>query len=255
MSLLRFILRKAAPIPSLESFSRYLFIGPHPDDIEIGCGATVSKLASMGKEISFLICLDGRYGLDFAPKGTTPQALVPIRQAEALESAKRLGVNDVHFLGLSDGGFYNTEDLRAAIAKAVGTIKPQVIFSVDPDVPNECHIDHLNVGQESKIIANFASNEQIMAQYGAQSAPVQVLALYMTAKPNVYIRTSGHIKKQLSSVFDVHLSQFPKGCPMAASITKYIKLRSFFFGLRSFKGHAEGFRVMDGLRMHCFPEG
>jgi LmbE family N-acetylglucosaminyl deacetylase len=255
MSLLKFILSKASPIPKLESFSRYLFIGPHPDDIEIGCGATVSKLASMGKEISFLICLDGRYGLDFAPEGTTPEDLVRIRQAESLESAKRLGVTDVHFLGLSDGGFYMIEDLRSAIAVAVGNIKPQVIFSVDPDVPNECHIDHLNVGQQSKIIANFASNKEIMSRYGAQTAPVEVLALYMTAKPNRYIRTSGHIKKQLDSVFDVHLSQFPKGCSMAASITKYIKLRAFFFGLRTLKGRAEGFRVMDGVRMHCFPEG
>lgn len=255
MSLLHFILSKAAPIPDPEGFSRYLFIGPHPDDIEIGCGATVSKLASMGKEISFLICLDGRYGLDFAPKGTTSEDLVRIRQAESIESAKRLGVTDVHFLGLSDGGFYNTLDLRSAIAVAVGNIKPQIIFSVDPDVPSECHIDHLNVGQQSKIIANFASNKEIMARYGAQPAPVEAIALYMTAKPNTYIRTSGHIKNQLSSVFDVHLSQFPKGCPMAASITKYIKLRSFFFGLRSLKGRAEGFRVMDGLRMHCFPEG
>ena len=255
MSLLHFILSKAAPIPNLEGFSRYLFIGPHPDDIEIGCGATVSKLASRGKGISFLICLDGRYGLDFAPEGTTPEELVRIRQAESLESAKRLGVTDVHFLGLSDGGFYKIEDLRAAIAVAVGNIKPQVIFSVDPDVPNECHIDHLNVGQQSKIIANFASNKEIMSRYGAQTAPVEVLALYMTAKPNRYIRTSGHIKKQLDAVFDVHLSQFPKGCAMAASITKYIKLRAFFFGLRALKGHAEGFRVMDGVRMHCFPEG
>jgi len=254
MSLLTLILKKAAPLPDLESFSRYLFIGPHPDDIEIGCGATVSKLAAMGKEIAFLICLDGRYGVDFAPEGTTPEQLIPTRKAEAIESARRLGVDDVRFLGLSDGGFYNVEDLRTAIALQVGDFRPDIIFSVDPDVPNECHIDHLNVGRESKIVANFASNREIMARFGAKSAEVQAIALYMTARPNRFVKTTGHLKKQLDAIFNVHVSQFPPGCPMTASITKYLKLRAFFFGLRSFKGRAEGFRVIDGTHMHCFPE-
>ena len=98
MSLLRLVLKAAAPLPKLEGFSRYLFIGPHPDDIEIGAGATVSKLVSLGKGVSFLICLDGRYGLTNAPEGTTPKDLIEIRKKEALESAAMLGVDDVHFL-------------------------------------------------------------------------------------------------------------------------------------------------------------
>ncbi|MBQ7644968.1 MAG: PIG-L family deacetylase, partial [Spirochaetales bacterium] len=105
MSLLRRALKIAAPLPKLESFSRYLFIGPHPDDIEIGCGATVSKLVSLGKEVSFLICLDGRFGLTNAPEGTLPKDLIEIRRKEAIESAKMLGVDDVHFLDMQDGGF------------------------------------------------------------------------------------------------------------------------------------------------------
>ena len=39
MSLTRLALRFAAPPPRVESFDRYLFLGPHPDDIEIGAGA------------------------------------------------------------------------------------------------------------------------------------------------------------------------------------------------------------------------
>ena len=49
MSLTRLVLRFAAPIPDLLSFERYLFIGPHPDDTEIGAGATAARLAAMGK--------------------------------------------------------------------------------------------------------------------------------------------------------------------------------------------------------------
>ena len=82
MSLTRVVLRSAAPLPQVESFERYLFIGPHPDDIEIGAGATAAKLAAAGKKVTFLICTDGRFGLENAPAGTTPDELAEMRQAE-----------------------------------------------------------------------------------------------------------------------------------------------------------------------------
>lgn len=67
MSILSAILKTAAPLPKIEQFDRFLMIGPHPDDIEIGMGATAAKLAAAGKHVTFLICLDGRYGLTNAP--------------------------------------------------------------------------------------------------------------------------------------------------------------------------------------------
>ena len=70
MSITRAVLRFAAPLPKIERFDRFLFLGPHPDDIEIGAGATAAKLAAAGKQVTFLICTDGRYGLDYAPEGT-----------------------------------------------------------------------------------------------------------------------------------------------------------------------------------------
>ena len=48
MGLTKLALKIAAPAPRIETFSKYLFIGPHPDDIEIGCGATAAKLAKQG---------------------------------------------------------------------------------------------------------------------------------------------------------------------------------------------------------------
>ena len=252
--MLRFILKKAVPLPKPDSFSRYLFIGPHPDDIEIGCGATVSRLAAMGKEITFLICLDGRYGLGNAPKGTTPEQLVDIRKAEATASARLLGVNDIRFLDYCDGGFYDVTEIRTAIARQVGAIKPDVIFAVDPDVPNECHIDHIQIGQQCKLVAKLAPFKEIMERYGAESAPVKAIALYMTAKPNRYVKTSsGDLKKQFAAM-KTNVSQYPEGCKDLSAVCTYLKLRSFFYGMRRLRFHAEGFRVIDALHMHCFPE-
>ena len=47
MSFTKFIIDIAVKNPKIESYNNYLFIGPHPDDIEIGAGATVSKLKKL----------------------------------------------------------------------------------------------------------------------------------------------------------------------------------------------------------------
>ena len=254
MSLTKLALRLAAPLPRIEQYERYLFLGPHPDDIEIGAGATAAKLAAAGKRVSFLICMDGRYGLEHAPDGTTPERLVEIRKAEAIASAEALGVKDVRFLDLSDGGFYEFDELLRGVAKTIGETKPQLIFAPDPDAASECHVDHRRVGECAKRLAFFAPFKEIMARYGAESASVEALAFYMTAKPDRFVETRGLLPRQLESIFACHLSQFPQGCADAKSISLYLRLRSADFGLRALCGAAEGFRVLGRTQMHCLPE-
>ena len=254
MSLTKLALRFAAPPPRIEAYERYLFLGPHPDDIEIGAGATAAKLAAAGKSVSFLICTDGRYGLENAPEGTTPEALVEIRKAEAIASARALGVEDVRFLGLCDGGFYEPDELLRAAARVVGELRPQLIFAPDPDVASECHADHRRVGECAKRLGYFAPYAAIMARWGAEAAPVEAVALYMTARPNRFVKTPGMLPKQLAALFENHRSQFPPGCADAKSIALYLKLRSADFALRCLGGAAEGFRVLGRTQMHCLPE-
>ena len=249
MSLTRTVLRFAAPVPQVESFERCLFIGPHPDDIEIGAGATAAKLASLGKQVCFLICTDGRFG-----DGNTAlrgDELVNARMAEAKASAALLGVSDVRFLGLSDGGCYEQEALVRGIAQAIGDFQPDIVFAPDPCVTAEAHTDHLNVGEAVRRLACFAAYDGIMAQHGAKAAPVKAVAFYMTARPNRYVKTTGFVSKQLDAVFQCHKTQFPSP---DRQIALYLRLRSIDFGLRSLKGQAEGFRVLGALHMHCMPE-
>lgn len=251
MSLTKLALRFAAPVPGIEDFERCLFIGPHPDDIEIGAGATAAKLAAMGKRVCFLICTDGRFGSADIP----PSELTGIRREEARASAGALGVSDVRYLTFCDGGFYDMRELVSGIARVVGEFKPDLIFAPDHFVSSECHPDHLNVGRASAEIAYLAPYAQLMAKHGAQAAPVKSLAYYMTAKPNRFVKTSAALlKKQLSAIFDCHKSQFPAGCPEAKAIAMYLRLRSVDFGLRRLCGHAEGFRVLGVTQMHCLPE-
>lgn len=254
MRLTKMILKAAVPIPQVENYRRYLFVGPHPDDIEIGAGATAAKLAAMGKEICFLVCMDGRFGDGSAPEGIRGKDLVELRRKEAIASAAMLGITDVRFLDLCDGGFYEQKDLVYGLAKVVGEFQPDVILAPDPDVTSECHIDHRNVGNTVKQIGYFAPYGGIMEEYGARPAPVQALAFYMTAKPNRFVKTADYLRLQNSAIFDCHRSQFPEGSGEGEAIKTYLKLRAIDFGLRSGKGRAEGFRVLGVTHMHCLPE-
>ena len=253
MGLTRAALAFAAPLPRPEQFRRCLFIGPHPDDIEIGAGATAARFAAEGKEVSFLICLDGRFGLENAPVGTTPEALAEIRRRESVRAAAALGVHDLRFLGLSDGGLYDREELLRGMARVIGEAKPEIIFAPDPFVASECHADHLNVGAAARQLAFFAPFQEIMEAYGAQSAPVEAIAFYMTARPNRYVGVSGSFDRQLTAI-RCHESQFPVGSGALRSLELYLKLRAADFGLRRICGRAEGFRVLGKTQMHCLPE-
>ena len=186
--------------------------------------------------------------------GAGPEELTRIRQEEARKSASLLGVKDLRFLGLSDGAQYDPKELTREIARVVGDFRPNLIFAPDPDVTSECHPDHRNVGEAAKTVSCFAPYPEIMACYGAKSAPVQALAFYMTARPNRYVSTGGFLSRQLESVFSCHLSQFPPDCPEAKAISLYLTLRARDFGLRCLSPSAEGFRVLGQTQMHCLPE-
>ena len=83
---------------------------------------------------------------------------------------------------------------------------------------------------------------------------MQAAAMYMTAKPNRYVDTSGYLNAQLSSVFDCHVSQFPEGSGDRRAVSLYIRLRAHDFGIRRLCRSAEGFRVLGATHMHCLPE-
>lgn len=254
MGLTKLALKIAAPVPKIEAFSGYLFIGPHPDDIEIGCGATAAKLAAAGKNVTFLIMTDGRYGDGFSG-GIKGDELAELRKQEARASAERLGVKDVRFLDLCDGGFYDYDDMLKGIAGVIAECSPDLVFAPDPDTGRECHIDHLNTGRAAAHIAYMAPYPGIIERYGASPADVKGIAFYMTAKPNRYVKvTKDMFMLQNEALFGCHTSQYPANSPEAKQLQMYLKLRSADFGLRSLSAHAEGFRVLGQTHMHCIPE-
>ena len=244
------ILKKAVPLPKLTNFDRYLFVGPHPDDIEVACGGTVAALTKLGKKVTFLIATNGCIGS--VDPSLTSEQIVEIRKAESLASAKLLGVTDVRFLSYDDGGDYDENAMKADIVSAILDVKPQVVFCPDYTVPSECHPDHLNVGKITTQAVFVASWDKLTARMGLQGSVSGInLAYYYTHKSNSYVGVSKTYKLRREAVA-CHVSQFSK--EDLANLQTYFNLREIRFGLRSCKGRAEGYRVLSPTYQHCFPE-
>jgi len=244
------ILKHVAPIPKLASFERYLFIGPHPDDIEVACAPSVRALRAAGKQVSFLILTDGCMGaIDPALFG---DELVQIRRAEATASAKLLGVTDVTFLPFQDGGMYRMEDAACEVARQIVRLKPDVVFAPDPNVISECHIDHIKTGMAVKMSMNMAPFESVMKSIDfSGSHAVKALAFYYTDKPNAYLPVKRYFSARAEALA-CHKSQFDS--KMISDICMYFRLRSICFGLRKLQGFSDGYRALGPMHMHCFPE-
>jgi LmbE family N-acetylglucosaminyl deacetylase len=124
------------PVPE-----RALAVGAHPDDIEFGAGATLSRWAAAGCEVSLLICTDGSKGT-WDPSADLG-ALVATRQHEARAAAAALGATgEVVFLGVTDGELENDRTTRSELARWIRVLRPGVLLGHDPWKRYRLHPDH-----------------------------------------------------------------------------------------------------------------
>lgn len=244
------ILRRVVPLPKPTAFSTYLFIGPHPDDIETACAPTVKRLTGENKRVTFLILTDGGAGtIDPALSGA---ALIRRRQEEARASAALLGVTDVVFLPFSDGGTYTVDEAMAALAKEIVRIKPEAVFAPDPDVRSECHGDHVKAGLAVKRVLMQTGFPAILERYGVRDThEASALFLYYTDRPNVFVPISRTYKMR-EAALALHESQFTE--QQRSQIALYYRLRSMRLGWPRLLGKCDAYRAMAPVHMHCFPE-
>jgi LmbE family N-acetylglucosaminyl deacetylase len=111
-------------------------IALHPDDEAIGCGGTICLHRRRGDSVRVVFLTSGARGLEGVPE----QTVRSIREAEAKEAGKALGVEGLGFLPLPDLGL--GDHARAAADKLL-----EVLNEHPPDViylphPNESHPDH-----------------------------------------------------------------------------------------------------------------
>ncbi len=245
-----FISKRILPLPKLEQLGSFLFVGPHPDDIEVGCAPTVKKLTDAGKHVVFLVVTDGRMGT--ADASLWGDRLAALRREEAKESAALLGVKEVVMLDYADAGSYTADECARKIALEIARIKPAAVFAPDPDVVSEFHADHIKTGQAVKYASCMVPFESVMQSLGGKDfhSP-EVYAFYNTNRPNSYIRVGKYFPLREKALL-CHKSQFDEKA--AHDIALYYRLRSIRLGLFRRFGLCDGYRAVTPARSHCFPE-
>ena len=113
-----------------------LAFGAHPDDIELGCGGTISRLVKNGHKADFVYMTSGEAGSD----KIEAKELQEIREAEAKEGAKILGASSVEFLRLCDIHAERKREDLISIIKLIRQKKPDVIFTHSKEDQSEDHI-------------------------------------------------------------------------------------------------------------------
>ena len=121
---------------------RAMIIAAHPDDADFGAGGTAALLAQAGWEVCYVVATDGSKGTD-DPAYTT-QTLIETRDREQRAAAAHVGVNDVRFLGFTDGELVYSRDLLGAITREIREFQPFAVYTHDPEpvIINNSFVNH-----------------------------------------------------------------------------------------------------------------
>jgi LmbE family N-acetylglucosaminyl deacetylase len=162
-----------------------LAVFAHPDDERV-IGPLLSRLAREGRETHLVIATDGSMGVrDFAKIPAGPE-LAAARTKEATCAANRLGVRQLHLLGLPDGGLASFDalgKLRSGLAAIIDSLKPAAIITFGPE-GGTGHPDHRLVGDvATQIVQSDARYANVDLLYA--SLPTERLRTAPPASPTV----------------------------------------------------------------------
>jgi len=108
---------------------RVLAVGAHPDDVELGCGATLARHVAEGDTVDILFLATGA----MARMGAQPDAVGGLRgQAEA--AARALGIRSVASVVFMDGGDNRLDGLERLdiirwVEQAVAKVQPSIVYT------------------------------------------------------------------------------------------------------------------------------
>lgn len=237
------------PIPDLENAKKLLCVEPHPDDNEVGAGATIAKLAKNGCNIIYLTVTDGRIGT--VNPNDKPVVITNIRKEEIKKSAGILGVDTLLELNYGDSQYIPERELTKKIVGIIRKIEPDFVMTVDPFLPYEVHPDHRMVGMAAAEACLFSPFPHFYSFNEAKPSKiwnVKGIAFYNTAYPNTFINVDDTWDLKLQAI-EAHKSQFSGDTLLLYE--KYFDLKSQ--ELANGKGftHAEAFKVMTPMHLHC----
>ncbi len=145
-----------------------LVFAAHPDDAELGAGATIALQTAKGRKVGVIDLTQGELGT----RGTAQT-----RKLEAEAASKILALTVRENLGLPDGFFENNRESQLKLIQVIRTYQPEIILA---NAPTDRHIDHgrgAELAKNAAFLAGLLKIETFDAQGNLQQ-PWRPKALY-----------------------------------------------------------------------------
>ena len=107
-----------------------LAFGAHPDDVELGAGATIAKEIANGKKVGIVDLTRGELGT---------RGSAEIRDKEAAKAAEILGITVRENLEFADGFLINNKEHQLVIIQMIRKYRPEIVLC---NAIEDRHIDH-----------------------------------------------------------------------------------------------------------------
>ena len=179
-----------------------LFIGAHPDDVEIFCGATVATLARDDRRVMIADLTRG----ELASNGTAEE-----RRASSLRAARLLGtLAERPVLGLPDGALDSNDHAQVvALTSLLRRVRPQLLVS---PWPHDRHPDHEAAGELVRRACFFAGVHRFAPTEGPPYRPIRLLfyPCHREVAVNVMLDVTRAMPAWREAI-DAYASQFQRG--------------------------------------------
>ena len=220
-----------------------LVFGAHPDDVELGCGATIAKEISRGKKIGIIDLTRGELGT----RGTAET-----RDVESDKAAQILGVAERRNMEFADGFFVNDKLHQLELIKMIRLYRPELVIC---NAVNDRHIDHAKGSQlvgNACFLSGLVKIDTKHEDDEHWQEPWRPKAVYhyiqwKDLQPDVVVDVSGFMKKKLDAVM-AYKTQFydpdskePETPISSKNFTDSIEYRARNLGRLIGTEYAEGF--------------
>ncbi|MBE7688579.1 bacillithiol biosynthesis deacetylase BshB1 [Tenacibaculum finnmarkense] len=178
-----------------------LAFGAHPDDVELGCGATIAKEIASGKKVGIIDLTRGELGT---------RGSAELRDIEAENAAAILGVSVRENLGFADGFFKNDKEHQLAVIKMLRKYQPDIVLC---NAIDDRHIDHpkgSDLVSNACFLSGLLKIETILNGEVQEKWRPKLVYHYIQWKniaPDVVVDVTGFMDKKKKSVL-AYASQF-----------------------------------------------
>lgn len=168
---------------------RILTLSPHPDDDAFGVGGTLLKHHHAGCEMVSLVLTDG--GADAA--GHRRAQVVQVRQEEQRAAAAHLGIQQVLFWDVPDGGLTASQQNADRLRDLLAEMQPDLVY-----LPSflDSHPDHRIA---TALLAQAIQNTNLSFYCGIYETTTPIL-------PNTLVDISTEMETKLAALGE-HQSQ------------------------------------------------